>query len=90
MVKIEGIIFDMDGTLTVPFLDFGEIRCEIGIPAGPVWEAILAMAPDERRRAEEILLRHELESSLKCELQPGVVELFAELERRQLPVAILT
>jgi HAD superfamily hydrolase (TIGR01549 family) len=71
-------------------LDFGEIRREIGIETGPVWEAIIAMPPDERCRAEEILLRHELESSLKCELQPGAKELFADLERRQMPVAILT
>jgi HAD superfamily hydrolase (TIGR01549 family) len=91
MARIEGIIFDMDGTLTVPFLDFKAMRREIGIdPALPVWETIIAMAPDERRRAEEILLRYELESSLNCELQPGARELFAELERRHMPVAILT
>ncbi|NLE28655.1 MAG: HAD family hydrolase [Phycisphaerae bacterium] len=90
MAKIEGIIFDMDGTLTVPILDFGEIRRQIGIDSGPVWEAIVAMAPEQRRRAEEILLRHEIESSRMCELQPGVMELFAELERRKMPMAILT
>lgn len=91
MAKIEGIIFDMDGTLTVPFLDFKALRREIGIdPALPVWETIVAMAPEERHRSEEILLRHELESSLHCELQPGAQELFAELERRHMPVAILT
>jgi HAD superfamily hydrolase (TIGR01549 family) len=81
----------MDGTLTVPYLDFNAIRCEIGIaPAQPVWETIVAMSPEDRRRAEAILLRHELESSLKCDLQPGAKELFAELERRRMPVAILT
>jgi HAD superfamily hydrolase (TIGR01549 family) len=91
MTKIEGIIFDMDGTLTVPYLDFNAMRREIGIaPIQPVWETIVAMAPDDRRRAEEILIRHELESSLNCELQPGAKELFTELDHRRMPVAILT
>jgi HAD superfamily hydrolase (TIGR01509 family) len=90
MAKIDGVIFDMDGTLTVPILDFNTIREEIGIAQGPVWEAILAMGAEDRRRAEEILLRHELAAARECELQPGAVELFAELERRGTEVAVLT
>jgi len=41
---IEAIIFDMDGTLTVPVLDFDRIRSEIGLPAGPILESLLALA----------------------------------------------
>jgi HAD superfamily hydrolase (TIGR01549 family) len=55
-----------------------------------VWEAIVAMEPEARRRAEEILLQHELRSSRECELQPGAAELFSELEKRGTKVAVLT
>jgi len=91
MAVFDGIIFDMDGTLTVPFLDFNQIRREIGIPkTEPVWEAIVAMSPEQRQRAEEILLQHELRASRDCELQPGAEELFIELAKRGTKVAVLT
>ena len=30
--SIKGVIFDMDGTMTVPILDFKEMRRRVGIP----------------------------------------------------------
>jgi len=90
MAKIDAIIFDLDGTLTEPILDFDLIRREIGLEKGPVWEAIVAMAPDARRSAEEILLRHELDAAARCVLQANTRQLLDELQKRTIPVAILT
>ena len=90
MAKIEGVIFDMDGTLTVPILDFNLIRAEIGIESGPVWEAILAMSDADRKRAEGILLHYELLAARECEIQPGAIKLFDELEQRGIEVSVLT
>ena len=53
------VIFDLDGTLTVPALDFDAIRAEIGLPPGPILESLERLSQAERRRAEEILHRHE-------------------------------
>ena len=41
-MAIEAVIFDLDGTLTQPFLDFDKMRTEMGLPrdAGPILEAL--------------------------------------------------
>ena len=43
------ILFDMDGTLTEPMLDFPRIRADMGIAQGPILESLAQM--DEPRRA---------------------------------------
>ncbi len=84
------IIFDLDGTLTRPYLDFDAIRAEIGIPSGRVLEALEAMDPSERSRAETILERHERVASQNATVYDGAVEVVATLRGRGHPIAILT
>jgi HAD superfamily hydrolase (TIGR01509 family) len=89
--KIEAVIFDMDGTITEPLLDFAAIRAEIGIAEGlPLLEALSPMTPPERRRAEEILLAHELSAARRSTLSNGVVEVLASLREAKVKTAILT
>ncbi len=90
MPEIDTIIFDLDGTLTVPILDFDLIRREIGIEKGPVWEAILGMSPGRRKTAEDILLKHEIDAARRSELQPNAQKLLLKLEKRDIGVAVLT
>ncbi|MGD2108715.1 MAG: HAD family hydrolase [Phycisphaerae bacterium] len=84
-----GIIFDFDGTLTKPYLDFDAIRAEIGVE-GYVLEAVARLEPDDRRRAEEILLRYEREAAENASLQDGAVEVVNACRSRGYPVGILT
>ena len=88
--KIDAVIFDLDGTITKPILDFDEIRKEIGISSGPVWETIVSMHPESRKRAEEILLGYELRAAKDAELNDGAKEIFAILKERDIECAILT
>ena len=37
------ILFDMDGTLTQPIIDFAAIKHDIGLGNGPILEAIVRM-----------------------------------------------
>ncbi|MFA5864749.1 MAG: HAD family hydrolase [Phycisphaerae bacterium] len=90
MSKIDAIIFDLDGTLTEPILDFDQIRSQIGIERGPVWETILQMSPEARQKAESVLLEHELYAARNCKLQPHTLELLGELRNRSMGLAILT
>lgn len=83
------VVFDLDGTLTRPFLDFDAIRAEIGV-AGPILEAIEKMDVPSRRRAEEILLQWEREAAHRAELHPGAPEVLAECHRMGYRTAILT
>ena len=85
------VIFDLDGTLTDPLLDFEAIRREIGIaPGRPILEALDGWGPTERARAEEILRRHELDAIAAATLADGCREILALLAALDIPTAILT
>lgn len=84
------IIFDLDGTLTRPMLDFDLIRREIGIASGPILEALERMTPGDRAQAEQVLERHESHAAENSVLYEGAVEVVAQLRDRGCPVAILT
>jgi HAD superfamily hydrolase (TIGR01509 family) len=85
-----GVIFDLDGTLTVPVLDFDAIRGEIGLPPGPILEALPTLNDADRRRALQILDRHEETAARRSELQPQARETVQRLRGLGLPVAVLT
>jgi HAD superfamily hydrolase (TIGR01549 family) len=86
-----GVIFDLDGTLTEPLLDFEAIRRDIGIASGlPILEALEAFQGEARARAEVILRRHEMDAIRAATLAQGCADLLDELARRRIPVAILT
>ncbi len=85
------VIFDLDGTLTVPLLDFDAIRAEIGLaPHLPILEQLDAADESLRRSAEVIMRRHEREAIERATLSDGCDELLALLEGRQIPRGILT
>lgn len=84
------LIFDLDGTLTIPVLDFDAIRCEIGLPPGPILESMERLAPSERERAWEIIHAHEEHAAHHAELQPRAQETVATLRKSGWPVGILT
>ena len=89
-MTVHAVIFDMDGTLTRPFLDFPAIRAAIGVPE-PLLENMLAMPPGPARdRAFGILERFEDEAAEKSELNAGAREVLAFLGRRSIPTGIVT
>ena len=85
-----GVIFDLDGTLTVPYLDFDAIRAEIGLPPGPILEALEQMSAVERTRAQQILDRHERDAAENSTLQAGAIDTINRLKARGLRIGILT
>ena len=88
--RIKAVVFDLDGTITAPALDFTRIKQEIGTGDGPLLETMEEMTPKERKRAEEILERHEERAAVDSELNPGVRELFRFLKTQGIKTAILT
>ena len=84
------VIFDFDGTITKPVLDFARIRDEIGIVEGPILEAIASWPDTDRGRALSILERYEWEAARDATLQEGAAAVIASLRERGHPVAILT
>jgi HAD superfamily hydrolase (TIGR01549 family) len=87
---IQAVIFDMDGTLTRPYLDFPAIRAAIGI-GEPLLENMLALPPGpERQRAFAILDRFEEEAAEASELNDGVRDVLEFLSSRRVPSALVT
>jgi len=84
-------VFDLDGTLLVPALDFEAIRTEIGLPpVVPILETMEALRGPERERAFAILDRHEAEAAARSALMPGARTLLDRLRERGVRTAVLT
>ncbi len=84
------MIFDMDGTLTLPAIDFDRIRAELGIASGTILEALDSMSPQQRRRAYAVIEEHERIAAAESELQEGVHDVWDFLRGRDIRTAIAT
>lgn len=86
----EAILFDMDGTLTAPYLDFDLIRREMEIASGPILEALALMEGDRRTAAEKVLHRHEDRAAVDSTLNAGCAELLEWLKQTGIKSALVT
>ncbi len=91
-MPIRAVIFDLDGTITQPYLDFNAIREEMGLErnSGPILEAMETMMPPQRQRAEVILHSHEEKAVAESKLNAGARETLTGLQERRIPVGVLT
>lgn len=87
---LQGIIFDMDGTITKPSVDFAAIEREIGAKVGFIIDYAERSSPEERSRALSILERFEAQAAMESELNEGVLEMLEFLSKKKLKKAILT
>jgi HAD superfamily hydrolase (TIGR01509 family) len=84
------LLFDMDGTLTEPMLDFDLIKREMGIPDKPILETLATMACAERAAAEAVLHRHEERAALDSTLNRGCENLLDWVRATRLGTALIT
>lgn len=91
-MKIKAVIFDLDGTITEPYLNFDMIRAEIGLApdAGPLLEAMEKMSPAERKKAEEILYKHEQAAIENSTLNAGADETLKRLRQMGIQIGVMT
>jgi phosphoglycolate phosphatase len=91
MAAPRAVIFDMDGTLTEPVLDFDAMRAEIGLPEGvPILEHLDGLTVAARAHAEAVMLRHERAAIAQATLADGCADLLGHLRDREIPISILT
>jgi len=91
-MSIKAVIFDLDGTITEPYLDFDQIRREIGVDpdAGPLLELMKAMPPARRQRAEQIMHKHEQRAVRESTLNEGAGQTIRRLRQAGMKIGILT
>jgi hypothetical protein len=81
---LRGVVFDMDGTLTVPVIDFPAMYREVlggeaayaaaraaGGGAVDILHCIESWGPDEQRRAYEAIARFERDGLDRLQIMPG-------------------
>lgn len=89
--RLRGVVFDMDGTLTRPNLDFGEMYRRAGVDGSDdILAAIAAMPPADAAKASAVVEEMEAEGRRTLELMPGAAELAAFLEAHAIPTALVT
>ena len=90
--RLEGVVFDFDGTLTEPgAIDFTAIYESVGCPREVGLLEFLAGIedPEERRSKEAILTAAEMEAAERCRANSGAAELLAFKRENRVPVAII-
>lgn len=71
-LAFKGIIFDMDGTLTVPIIDFIKIRSELNIPPDrDLSEEINSRPEPHRSEGWKLIEAFEEEAAINNRFQPG-------------------
>ena len=91
-MPIKTVIFDLDGTITRPFLDFDAIRSEIGLSRDctSILHAMEQMSPHDRARADQILARHETLAVENSQLNDGAARLIDQLRSQGIKIGVLT
>ena len=89
-MKLKGVIFDMDGTITEPYFDFVKIKVEAGIGDVDMLDYLASAPAAERARVEAIMTKFEDAGVAEAKLNRGARELLDELARRGMRTALLT
>lgn len=80
----------MDGTLTVPLLDFNRIQRELGIVEGDIAEVIESWPEPRRTQGWRLIEKYEHEASENNRLQPDALEVLASFAARRIRLGIIT
>ncbi|MBU8901222.1 MAG: HAD family hydrolase [Victivallales bacterium] len=90
-MQIKGLIFDMDGTLTVPLIDFKKMRQELNIPPGrDLAEIINSWAEPRHSQAWSIIEKYEIYAIENNSLQAGVEKTLKRFAQANIRLAIIT
>lgn len=89
-MKIRGVIFDMDGTLTAPWLDFAWLKQVAGIGEVDVIDYLRDATGDDYERVHALLMRFEEDGVRHARLNRGARTLLRYLRRQKLPIGLLT
>ncbi|CAA7403286.1 unnamed protein product [Spirodela intermedia] len=101
--KLRGVVFDMDGTLTVPVIDFGAMYREVlgentyiamrsRNPNGSIdiLHHIETLSPPAQKKAYEVIASFERQALERLEIMPGAAELCGFLDSRKLRRGLIT
>uniref|UniRef100_A0A383VST6 Methyltransferase domain-containing protein n=1 Tax=Tetradesmus obliquus TaxID=3088 RepID=A0A383VST6_TETOB len=87
----DGVVFDMDGTLTQAHIDFADMRARTGIPVGDLFVAMESWEEPERiKQSMDVILEIEAEAAKSVQGKDGLMELLQMLKQSDVKVALVT
>ena len=87
---LHAIAFDLDSTLTRPYLDFTRLRAQLGLPEGDILHWAASLPPRRRAEAFATIEAFEQDGVDHVAWNDGAQETLAALQAHGLPVAIIT
>jgi len=87
---VRAIAFDLDSTLTRPYLDFTRLRAQLGLPEGDILHWADSLPPRQQAEAFATIEAFEQDGVDHVAWNDGAQETLAALQARGLPVAIIT
>ncbi|GMI69882.1 hypothetical protein like AT2G33255 [Hibiscus trionum] len=100
--RLRGVVFDMDGTLTVPVIDFAAMykavlgddeykRIRAENPSGiDILHHIENWSPDKQREAYQIIADFEKQGLDRLQIMPGAAELCGFLDAKKIRRGLIT
>jgi HAD superfamily hydrolase (TIGR01509 family) len=90
-VRLLGAIaFDLDSTLTLPYLDFKRLRQQINLPEGDILQWLMELPAAEQTHALAIIEAFEQDGVENVTWNDGAQETFQTVKAMNLPLAIVT
>lgn len=91
LIPVYGFVFDLDGTLTLPVLDFAKLRSVLQCPTGTdILTFCNSKSGSDKEKALRLVEEFEEEGRQNTKLQPGVSELLNFLSKNGLKRALIT
>ncbi|KAL3828312.1 hypothetical protein ACJIZ3_017114 [Penstemon smallii] len=100
--RLRGVVFDMDGTLTVPVIDFpsmykavlgdeGYLKIKSNSPSGiDILHHIESWSSEKQKRAYQIITDFEKQGMDRLQIMPGAAKLCGFLDSRNIRRGIIT
>ncbi len=87
---LRAVAFDLDSTLTRPYLDFTRLRAQLGLPEGDILQWADSLPPRQRAEAFATIEAFEQDGVENVAWNDGAPETLAAVQACGLPVAIIT
>jgi len=87
---VRAIAFDLDSTLTRPYLDFRRLRQQLDLPEGDILKWLAELPPTKKAHALAIIAEFEQDGVENVTWNDGARETLAAVQAMGLPLAIIT
>ena len=87
---LRAVAFDLDSTLTRPYLDFTRLRQQLNLPEGDILQWLDGLSPHQRKEAEQIIEAFEQDGVENVTWNDGAQETVEAVRALGLPTAIVT